>query len=204
MSDHKPVVGCPAWVQQTGVDDGRRTSFAGGSVGSDPPEHCGGSAARRRLDLPRSRAHELVRWSLQPTGHPQETSTWRGAFRVWVPSPASCPGGATPPPPVDDRSGTSSRAPAQAPCPVHTRPAPAGHRWSAAASSIFASRDRPVVRPPRCALGPHPAGQWRPRRRGDRHQGSQLQPGQGLDLGLHRCHVDPAEEVVEDRHDQDQ
>jgi hypothetical protein len=49
---------------------------------------------------------------------------------------------------------------------VHTRPAPAGRGWSAAASSIFASRDRPVVRPPRCALGPHPAGQRRSRRRG--------------------------------------
>lgn len=63
-------------------------------------------------------------------------------------------------------AGTSSRARAQAPCPVHTRPAPAGRGWSAAASSIFASRDRPVVRPPRCALGPHPAGQRRSRRRG--------------------------------------
>ena len=48
---------------------------------------------------------------------------------------------------------------------MHTRPAPAGRGWSAAASS-FASRDRPVVRPPRCALGPHPAGQRRSRRRG--------------------------------------
>ena len=85
---------------------------------------------------------------------------------MWVPSPVSCPGGATPPPPVDDRSGdlvsgacTGALHRAHTPC--------TGRRgWSAAASSIFASRDRPVVRPPRCALGPHPAGQRRSRRRG--------------------------------------
>jgi hypothetical protein len=103
---------------------------------------------------------------LQPTAILRRPPPGVEPFRVWVPSPVSCPGGATPPPPVDDRSGDPSRARAQAPCPVHTRPAPAGRGWSAAASSIFASRDRPVVGPPRCALGPHPAGQRRSRRRG--------------------------------------
>jgi hypothetical protein len=55
-------------------------------------------------------------------------------------------------------AGTSSRARAQAPRPVHTCPAPARRGWSAAASSISASRDRPVVRPPRCALAASPRG----------------------------------------------
>src|SRR5215212_7995462 len=60
---------------------------------------------------------------LQPTAILRRPPPGVDPFRVWVPSPVSCPGGATPPPPVDDRSGdlvsgacTGALPRAQAPC----------------------------------------------------------------------------------------
>jgi hypothetical protein len=42
---------------------------------------------------------------LQPTAILRRPPPGVEPFRVWVPSPVSCPGGAIPPPPVDDQSG---------------------------------------------------------------------------------------------------
>ena len=65
---------------------------------------------------------------LQPTAILRRPPPGVEPFRVWVPSPVSCPGGATPPPPVDDRSGdlvsgacTGAPPRAHTPCTGRTR-----------------------------------------------------------------------------------
>ena len=153
---------------------------------------------------------------LQPTAILRRPPPGVEPFRVWVPSPVSCPGGATPPPPGDDRSGdlvsgacTGALPRAHTPCTGRTRLvgrslfnrclARPARRPAATLCSGAASRGATEVASPRCAgRQRRPADAGGPGRRPQGHRGLRqrqqaarhlhpLRPGQGQQpAGLQR------------------
>jgi hypothetical protein len=115
---------------------------------------------------------------LQPTAILRRPPPGVEPFRVWVPSPVSCPGGATPPPPVDDRSGdlvsgacTGALPRAHTPCTGRTRLvgrslfnlclARPARRPAATLCSGAASRGATEVASPRCCWSTTPPSRCR-------------------------------------------